>query len=606
MSGCPAGGTVNTRSCAYQCNGGYSQSGSGPSTSCTQCLAGYYSAAGDGSCSQCLAGSYSAAGATSCTLCPTGSASSAGGTSITSCIVSGGYYIRTGTTNLNAPELVPQGYYRAANTGAVGTVSNPQPTKCPTGSGSTATGGQTIASCTVSGGYYIPTGATGAALNTPLAVPVNYYRATNGAVGVISDPQPTQCPANSGSTTTGNSTKYSCILSTGYYIPSGATGPALDVPVQVPAGYYRDDRDEPRVGVISNPQPAACGGSSWSPAGVTSCTPWNICVNNEYQTNTPSTTVDRTCATCRPCTTPANADDSSFGCSGSVNRTCVFTCKTGYFRNAAATGCSQWSNCGNNQYQTLAPSATFDRVCETCRDCSGKESRWNSNREGYDYIRTSLIETYSESCSNNNGTSNRQCQACPSIFMCGGQKREFYIYHHARNEYIGDQYYSYVDSKAFNQSPLISAQPYRWTYDTSTNVLQAVNNSQRPDIPYTRGARVAWANWDSIWTRWNMSINSYYSLDATKRGTHVTISNFGDSPYKLYNCRINNDLGVWNLTNGRIGYFPECEAFSLIFVDTVSDGSGNNGWTGGWTPTCSNSSFCPPIGQTFTVPPYNP
>jgi hypothetical protein len=173
---------------------------------------------------------------------------------------------------------------------------------------------------------------------------------------------------------------------------------------------------------------------------------------------------------------------------------------------------------------------------------------------------------------------------CPSIYICNNQYREFYMYHHLKGEYVGNYAGSSVDTKGFNQNS--NAEPYTWVYDGWGNLMAVNNNYSRIDIPSGRtGNRVYWGPFSSTsnYLKWKIEGRNDYPSGSDKRGTHVKISNYQDSPYHLNNCLNGSNLQVYN------GNSPDCDTFSLIFKDTVG------GWAlNGWTPICNGS--CPVMG----------
>jgi len=508
----------------------------------------------------------------------------------------------SGSTDRTCGFSCDAGYYK----NGLGTGCTP----CPTGSASSA-GGTSIASCIVSGGYYIPSTATGNALNAPVVVPVNYYRAAGGAVGTVSSPQPTACPTGSGSTATGGQTIASCTVSAGYYI--SATN--LNAPVIVLAGYYRAAGGA--VGTVSSPPPAACDNGYWSAQGAASCRLWTDCSTptGQYQTNTPSTTVNRTCGTCltvetagctigshylagscpngnststtycTPCRTCEQAQPryalTLGGCSGTQNRTCSYACASGFTSNYNNEGLLASCTCPPGRYINSG-----SNTCEPCRDCSGMENTsywWNGVLVNAN-IRTSLTETATECQAGNNEYQNRICGTCPSIFVCNNTYREFYIYNHTRQEYIGDFAGGAVDSRPFTGTTA----PYRWTYWRPDSSLVAVTHPSNPNATnlrfYSRANnRVTWTSDVNNFTKW--TINPYYVSDSTKRGAHVTFTSNGE-PYHLNNCKNGSDLQSYHNNNVITG----CDIFSLIFIDTVAS-------FGNWTPICIGN--CPTFGQTY-------
>ena len=263
------------------------------------------------------------------------------------------------------------------------------------------------------------------------------------------------------------------------------------------------------------------------------CKLWTDCVSGEYASNTPNSTTNRFCSTCR--------------------------------------------TCGNNQYQTrdCANGNGPDRSCGTCTDCSGIRTYG---------VRTRLMETVT-ACT---ATSDTKCQVCTSIFQCDGN-REFYIYHAWSNEFIsggGTSGQADVDTKRIES---YDSEPNRWIFLYGKDLYNIsrsfdVNNySSRIDIPQARNnsgsARVYWgpAGSTSDYLKWTIA-HSTYNPYANMRGARVTISNFKDTRFHLNNCKNggNYDLQVYPFSSA------DCDTFSLIFADTL--GSWSN-----WTQLCDST-----------------
>ena len=178
---------------------------------------------------QCNAGSWSAVGAGSCTDCPDGSSSSdPGGTSIGSCVVSAGYYIPTGASDLDTPVTCPEGKSCPGGS-AVGVVSNPQPSACvadtySTGGATTCTscpdhtntneetGSTSKAACLLDAGYYV------VAAGTAVQCPAGSYCAGGTSVNTVVEP--TACAADTYSTALGASTDETCLECAGSSVGS--------------------------------------------------------------------------------------------------------------------------------------------------------------------------------------------------------------------------------------------------------------------------------------------------------------------------------------------------------------------------------------------------
>eukprot|EP00698_Gefionella_okellyi_P020610 TRINITY_DN648_c0_g1_i2.p1 TRINITY_DN648_c0_g1~~TRINITY_DN648_c0_g1_i2.p1 ORF type:complete len:4078 (-),score=690.51 TRINITY_DN648_c0_g1_i2:80-12022(-) len=182
---CPAGHycPVNNGLMADPCIGGtYSAATRATSiTTCTNCLAGTFSAAGSPNCTQCSGGSWSGAAAGSCTLCVAGTwNNSPGATAVTSCLTCGnGTWSAAGFTSC---------------------------TVCVAGTASNATGATSISTCVTcaSGSYTASNGAASCSLCTQ----GNYCQ--NGAV--------IACNSGTFANVTGLSSCYPC--PPGTYTPS--------------------------------------------------------------------------------------------------------------------------------------------------------------------------------------------------------------------------------------------------------------------------------------------------------------------------------------------------------------------------------------------------
>lgn len=152
---CPAGtySGMGASACAKCSAGTYSKAGS---SGCLTCAAGTYSAAGASVCTTCRAGTYSAAGASSCTTCPAGTYSAAGATSCTTCPT--GYTSYAGSSGCT---LCATGYTMIENTGKCVLLSLPV-TSCPANTQDCGSTGccPTTYSCS----YYAEKGAGGVAM----------------------------------------------------------------------------------------------------------------------------------------------------------------------------------------------------------------------------------------------------------------------------------------------------------------------------------------------------------------------------------------------------------------------------------------------------------
>ena len=275
------------------------------------------------------------------------------------------------------------------------------------------------------------------------------------------------CPMGSTSSA-GGIGRGSCIVSEGYYIPTGAKD--LNVPVIVPAGYYRAGGGA--VGTYSNPQPQECADGSWSSAGATSCAAWKDCSTptGQYQTNIPSATENRVCGTC-PIASSCSATQYLGGTCANSNGTNTTACRAC----GAAPNCggSQWyapctatSNTGacanltvcslGSTYETQSPTATRDRKCEgvcTPRSCTGTDQWYTActllansiacatrkqcgtgeyqtntpsateNRTCGTCLTTCGNNQYLKgTCPNNNSTSTTSCESCGAAPTCGTEQ----------------------------------------------------------------------------------------------------------------------------------------------------------------------------------------
>jgi len=236
----PAGSTV-VQDCL--CNAGYT----GPSTSCTPCVAGTYKVVnGTQECTACPAGTYSidmaASSFTSCAACPFHMFSSSGSNALTLCICNHGYTGADGHPH-GCAECVA-GTFKDANgsdacalcaTGKYSTdtaqVDESTCQLCPAGSYSRARGARDEQACNCNAGF---TGQDGAACQPCVH---GTYKASNGSRLCTScsagkySPDTTQisegtcrdCPSSSSSSSMGNHQLTSCLCLKGYFGPDGGT-----------------------------------------------------------------------------------------------------------------------------------------------------------------------------------------------------------------------------------------------------------------------------------------------------------------------------------------------------------------------------------------------
>mmetsp|Transcript_22124 Transcript_22124/g.77524 ORF Transcript_22124/g.77524 Transcript_22124/m.77524 type:complete len:2118 (-) Transcript_22124:13-6366(-) len=105
----------------------------------------------------------------------------------------------------------------------------------------------------------------------------------------------------------------------------------------------------------------ACATGFWNDAGT--CSAATACGSDEYESAAPTQEADRQCADC-------NAACS--GCSGAGADACE-VCAGGYWSNTGT--CTDVSTCGDDEYESAAPTTTSDRECaacdEACDGCSG-------------------------------------------------------------------------------------------------------------------------------------------------------------------------------------------------------------------------------------------
>ncbi|MFO0692879.1 MAG: DNRLRE domain-containing protein [Polyangiales bacterium] len=137
------------------------------------------------------------------------------------------------------------------------------------------------------------------------------------------------------------------------------------------------------------------------------CASLTNCGTGQYESQPPTSTADRTCGNCvascgsgfyesQAC---ANGNGASYRicsacdpmclgrCNGPTAGDCT-ACPSGQFFNGAT--CVTLTDCGSNQYQTLAPGPNNDRVCGSCTTCGSG--------------------TYeSQACANGNSPQNRVC-----------------------------------------------------------------------------------------------------------------------------------------------------------------------------------------------------
>ena len=654
QTGCADG--VYDRLCSYACNSGFTPAGSGSGITCTcpdgryikslnECapckllsscpanttstvysITGCSGNSGPGTCTAGCKTGYTSVGGICCRECPANTTSTAytrSGCTSSSEPGTCGITCQNGYTNVNGTCTCPSGRY--INSLNVCVLCKPL-SECSADTTSTVysiincSGNTGPGTCTAG----CKTGYTSVGGICCRECPANTTSTAYTRSGCTSSSEPGTCEITCQNGYTNVNGTCTCIA--GYYISSsdqicrGCLGGSYSSAAgstsctTCEAGTY-----QPNAGSSSC---LPCGNSVYSSAGASMCTPWTNCGTGYYSANTPNTTTDRICGLCTNCGTGQYQTGACANGNGTNNRTCgnCTNCGTGQYQTGACANgngtndrtcakctycgynqyqtqvcadgngtndrrCANCTNCGNNQYETSAcanGTGTNNRTCGTCTDCSGMTYG----------LRTRLIETQTE-CSNGNGTQNRVCQACPNIYMCGGQNREFYIYNHFKSEYVGGYAGGSVDTTTRNPT-LATEEPYTWYYNPGSSSLVASNRGQR--VHSNRFNRVYWTSTVSNFTSWSINQDNYYALQPTLRGTHVTINSIGDVGHHLNNCKNGSNLQSFN------GNSPGCDTFSLIFKDTVLP------WASSpyWSQNCPRDSLCPPIGQTFTVPPYNP
>jgi hypothetical protein len=159
-----------------------------------------------------------------------------------------------------------------------------------------------------------------------------------------------------------------------------------------------------------NPTCTPCEANTYNPAGslnAAMCTAWTTCSGSQYESTTPSPTVnrgctnytscpagsgasggdathDRTCtactagtasgggaAACSPCAGNTYSGASAASCSAcDANATAnagnsACTCNMGFY--GTGTTCAAWTNCTPpTQYEATPPSSAANRTCGTC------------------------------------------------------------------------------------------------------------------------------------------------------------------------------------------------------------------------------------------------
>lgn len=131
----------------------------------------------------------------------------------------------------------------------------------------------------------------------------------------------------------------------------------------------------------------ACASGYYANAGTSGeCTAWSECGATQYQTSAPSTTEDRGCGDCHAsctegCTGPNDTDCTACSPSHWENEvgSCVAltTCEEDEYESEEPTPtsdrtCMQVTTCGGDEYEVVDATATSDRQCGDCAaECDG-------------------------------------------------------------------------------------------------------------------------------------------------------------------------------------------------------------------------------------------
>ena len=292
-------------------------------TAATKCSAGYAKTAHTvyynsvSSCGICPAGKYSAAGSASCSTCGAGTQSAAGSASCGKCPA--GTYSAAGSSSCTS---CPNGTYSASGATSC--------TTCPNGTYNTGTGNSSCSACTA--GYKCTTG-------TREICPAGTY-STGGTTGC------TSCPTGYSSPTGSTSASQCTITCTGGYVAS--SGAAC---TPCPKGQYKAQH------TVANGDTSGC----------------SICPAGQYNT----TTGNSSCTTCPAgysCSGGPNITQCQGGTYSAAGSSSCKQCSAGTYSNAGASSCKQCSagtfslaganictNCAIGKYSAAGASA-----CESC------------------------------------------------------------------------------------------------------------------------------------------------------------------------------------------------------------------------------------------------
>merc|ERR1719473_1726827 len=115
----------------------------------------------------------------------------------------------------------------------------------------------------------------------------------------------------------------------------------------------------------------SCAGDFYLNNGA--CEAWAKCTDKQYETQAPSNTQNRECAT-KTCTCTNGTGATGAACPTNGTAKCAACTGDFYLNNGA---CEAWATCTGAQYETQAPSNTQNRECATkqctCANGTGAE-----------------------------------------------------------------------------------------------------------------------------------------------------------------------------------------------------------------------------------------
>jgi hypothetical protein len=134
------------------------------------------------------------------------------------------------------------------------------------------------------------------------------------------------------------------------------------------------------------------------------CTPLTSCTAGQYESAAPTATTDRGCSACATCS--ASQYESAACADGNA---------------AQNRACAPLTHCGTGHYESVAPTATTDRVCSECVMICGAGMYEAAACANGDAPQDRVCATCDGLCVNCNGPTSAECTACgPGFYHDGG------------------------------------------------------------------------------------------------------------------------------------------------------------------------------------------